>query len=156
MLIRYCWNKSVPADSEMGLATLRFSLAVKSETRSSVSLTVDAGVLARPRMRASMAATGMVRSGSSASRRLYSSATSNAPAPARGGAPVVNMRAFGGRPGSGGGVVVPMSGMSDGSRAVVTLSPEGGGVCGRRCWSGGTFRKFESCAKVCLEARWWC
>jgi hypothetical protein len=33
----------------------------------------------------------------------------------------------------------PMSGMSEGSRAVVTLSELGGGVYGRRCWSGGTF-----------------
>ena len=51
----------------------------------------------------------------------------------------MNMRAFGGRPGRGGGVVDPMSGISEGSRAVVTLSAEGGGVFGRRWWSGGTF-----------------
>ena len=62
----------------------------------------------------------------------------------------MNMRAFGGRPGSGGGVGGPMSGMSVGSRAVVTLSAEGGGVCGRRCCSGGTFRKIESCVKLCF------
>lgn len=51
----------------------------------------------------------------------------------------MNIRAFGGRPERGGGVVDPKSGMSEGLRGVVTLSPEAGGVFGRRCWSGGTF-----------------
>lgn len=67
--MRYCWKRSVPADKEIlfGIEVLRD--AVRLCTRSRVSETVVEGVLASARMSDSIAATGIVRSGSSERRR---------------------------------------------------------------------------------------
>lgn len=62
---------SVPADREMELGMEDFRCVVSFETRSRVSETVVMeGVDARPWISASMAAMGIVRSGSSVRRRL--------------------------------------------------------------------------------------
>lgn len=55
----------MPADREIGFGTLDFRYADWAARRSRVSKTVVACEWCRRRMRDSMAATGMVRSGSS-------------------------------------------------------------------------------------------
>ena len=61
----------MPADSEMGFGTARFRVAVAVARRSRVSeMVVGGGGWERRRMKDSMAATGMVSSGSVARRSL--------------------------------------------------------------------------------------
>lgn len=70
VVIRYRWNKSVPAESEIGFGVADFKASVFVFKRERVSEIVDAVLAPRASTRDSMAATGMVRSGSDARRRL--------------------------------------------------------------------------------------
>lgn len=69
LLMRYCWKMSVPAERERELGMESLSCLVRFWTLSRVSDTVVEGWAARPRMSDSIAATGIVRSGSEARRR---------------------------------------------------------------------------------------
>jgi len=66
----YCWNKSVPALRAIGLGVPAFSFAVSVVRSVSVSEKVDDGCVDSARTRDSMAATGMVKSGSDRRREL--------------------------------------------------------------------------------------
>src|SRR5690242_10297188 len=77
VVMRYRWNKSVPAERDIGFAIEAFRAAVWRSRSSSVSATVDTELCAIASTRASMAATGMVSSGSSLSMRRYDATMSN-------------------------------------------------------------------------------
>lgn len=70
MLIKYRWKRSVPADRAIGLGTAALRAAVDVERTEKVSEMVLGGVWERRRMRASIAATGIVKRGS-VERRLW-------------------------------------------------------------------------------------
>ena len=63
-MIKYRWKRSVPADNPMGLAIDCFKCVVDFSSRSRVSDIVDDGECVRRRTKASMAAIGIVKSGS--------------------------------------------------------------------------------------------
>ena len=71
VVMRYLWNKSVPADSPMGFGIDFFRCAVDFSRRSRVSDIVDDGECVRRRTNASIAAMGMVKSASEPSNPLY-------------------------------------------------------------------------------------
>lgn len=72
VVMRYRWKRSVPAEREMAFEIDRFSWAVEVARRSRVSEMVErvGGSEERRRTRDSMAATGMVRSGSERRREM--------------------------------------------------------------------------------------
>lgn len=64
VVIKYRWNRSVPAERPMGLGMEFFKCVVDFSKRSSVSDIVDEGEFVRRSTRASIAAIGIVKSGS--------------------------------------------------------------------------------------------
>jgi hypothetical protein len=71
VVIKYRWKRSVPAERPIGLGMAFFRWAVDCARRSRVSEIVEDGECVRSSTRASIAAMGMVRSGSERRSSLY-------------------------------------------------------------------------------------
>ena len=71
VVIKYLWNRSVPAERPIGFAMDLLRWAVDFSSRSRVSDMVDDGECVSRRTSASMAAIGIVKSGSERSNSLY-------------------------------------------------------------------------------------